>query len=146
MPYRSLKHADLKPLTESNLRTVPQTALVLMVAAQVIVWGMLIVACFIFLRPFQTAVEAYEMPLSTSTAFLVQSAEFVREQVGWMLVALVVFLGVEVFYFVRHRPFTIRRITWLTLMCFSLLLPFFFMLIAGMLLLQSWAELLKSLS
>src|SRR5690348_6968576 len=109
MPYRSLKHADLKPLVESTLRTVPQPALVLTVAAQVIVWGMLIVASFVFLRPFQTAVEAYEMALSNPTTYLVELAEFVRERVGWILVALLLLVGVEVLYFVRHRPFLIRR-------------------------------------
>lgn len=146
MPYRSLKHADLKPLVESNLRTVPQTALVLTVAAQVVVWGMLIVASFIFLRPFQTAVEAYEMTLSSPTTFMIELAEFVREKVGWILAALLLLIGVEVLYFVRHRPFVIRRRAWLSLMCCTLLLPFFIMLVSGMLLLQAWADLLKSLN
>jgi hypothetical protein len=146
MPYRSLKHADLKPVAESSRRTVLRSALVLTVAAQVIVWGMLIVASFIFLRPFQSAVEAYEMLLSRPTAFLVRLAEFVREQVWWTLAVLLVLLGVEIFYFVRRRPFTIPRLAWVALMFCSLLLPFFVILVGGMLLLQAWAGLLNSLS
>ena len=146
MPYRSLKHADLKPLAESNLRTVPRSALVLTVAAQVTVWGTLVVASFIFLRPFQTAAEAYELALSSPVLSLVRLAEFVRGQVGWTLGVLLLLLGVEVYYFVRRRPFTMPRMAWLTLMLCSLLLPFFVILIGGMLLLQAWAGLLSSLS
>ena len=107
---------------------------------------MLIVASFIFLRPFQTAVEAYEILLSRPTAFLVRLAELVREQIWWTLAVLLVFLSVEIFYFVRLRPFAIPRLTWMALMLFSLLLPFFVMLIGGMLLLQAWASMLHSLS
>lgn len=146
MPYRSLKHADLKPLSTSNLRTVPRSALVLTLAAQVSVWGTLIVATFIFLRPFQTAAEAYEMQLSSSTLFLVRLAEIVREQVGWTLVVLLVLLAVEVRTFVGHRPFAIPRAAWALLMLCSLVLPFFLLLIGGMLLLQAWANLLTGLS
>jgi hypothetical protein len=145
MPYRSLKRADLKPRSTSNLRTIPRPALMLTVAAQVVVGGMLVVASFLFWRPFQTAAEAYEMALSPPILLLVRCAELVREQVWWVLAALLVLLGLEVRYFVRQRPFTIPRFAWATLMLCSLGLPFGLLLIGGMLLLQAWAELLAGL-
>jgi len=146
MPYRSLKQADLKPVVHSPLRTVPRAALVMTLSAQVIVWGTLIVASFVFLRPFQTAAEAYELTLSTPVWLLVRLAEFVRAHIGWTLGVLLCLFGLEVYYFVRRRPFAIKRSAWLALMCGSLLLPFFLMLIGGMLVLQAWAKLFTTLS
>lgn len=145
MPFRSLKKADLRPLSSNTRRTIPRFALALTLAAQVAVWGTLVVVAFVLLRPFQTAAEELEWALSPPAMLLIQLAELARVQVGWLLAALTALLAAESYWFASHRPFEIRRGLWQAWILGSLVLPFLLLLGGGLLVLQTWAEMLGSL-
>lgn len=145
MPYRSLKEAELRPLVESNQRSIPRSALALTLAAQVSLWGGLYVCSITVLRSYEKVIEEFDLTLSGPVVWLLNTGGWIRRYSWEALGVLLLFLSVEVFWFYKSRPFVVKRRAWAVLMTFTLVVPFFLCLFGGLQLLIEGLRIFRAL-